>query len=135
MKILRLALTFFFISFIISCKESNIIGKWKRSGFTKYRRLLQNDTSSLGNLTISGDSTFFINGDGRKDIDTVPGWHTGVDFSGTWSIINKNLVFQYDPKENPFGLAFNIIRLTNRKLILVSTFDRKHKNKMKYKRI
>jgi Lipocalin-like domain len=131
----KFILLFLITTSILSCKESEIIGHWKRLDFEKYRKLLKNDTSAIGNLTISSDSTFFINGDGEKDIDTVAGWHTGGDFSGTWRIKNKKIVVQYDPELNPYGMQFEIRRLSKRKLVLGSPSDRKHKNLMKYKRL
>ena len=134
MRFKNLMLLFPAVIFIISCKESSIIGHWQNVDYKKYRKIIKNDTSSIGNLTISADSTIFINGDGKKTIDTVPGWHTGGDFSSTWSISNKMLVFKL-PEYSPYEMHFKIIRLTKRKLTLRSSFNRNHKSDLKYRRI
>jgi len=128
-------LLFLAFAFFLSCKESNIIGHWQNVDYKKYRKLIKNDTSSIGNLTIAADSTIFINGDGKKTIDTVHGWHTGGDFSSTLSIIsNKMLVFRL-PEYSPYGMQFKIVRLTKHRLTLRSSLSRNHKFDLKYRRI
>ncbi len=134
MVVQKSVLFFFTIAFIISCKESNIIGHWQNVDYKKYRKLIKNDTSSIGNLTISADSSIFINGDGKKTIDTLQGWHTGDDFSSTWTISNKMLVFRL-PEYSPYGMHFKIIRLTKHRLTLRSSLSRNHKFDLKYRRI
>ena len=127
-------LLFLAVVFFLSCKESNIIGHWQNVDYKKYQKIIKNDTSSIGNLTIASDSTVFINGDGKKTIDTVHGWHTGGDFSSTWSISNKMLVLRL-AEYSPYGMRFKIIRLTKRKLTLRSSFNRNHKSDLKYRRL
>lgn len=131
----KLILLFLAVVFFVSCKEFNIIGHWQNVDYKKYRKLIKNDTSSIGNLNIAADSTIFINGDGKKTIDTVPGWHTGGDFSSTWSIIGNKMLVLRLAEYSPYGMRFKIIRLTKHRLTLRSSFNRNNKSDMKYRRI
>ena len=79
-------------------------------------------------LEIRKDSTFHIEGDSSSQNSTIPGWHTGEEFNGTWELYNKNRLFlRMEPKENKMFVWYIIIKLTNNKLILRSGLDKNNK--------
>lgn len=124
------------ISILFSClfihaySQTSLIGKWRRVNTSVRNQDTANKHLRLGDLEIRTDSTFHIEGDTSTRNSTIPGWHTGVEFNGTWELHDTNrLTFWMEPKEDKMFLWFIIIKLTKDKLILRLGFnknDKKH---------
>jgi hypothetical protein len=117
MKKIKIAVLF--IGLCMQCySQAGLIGNWRREnpGIKDWL-----DTKQLrpGDLQIFPDSTFHIQGDTATQNSTIPGWHVGDDYKGTWEQRgNDYLTLWIGPKKEMMSLAFKIKKLTKEKLIL-----------------
>lgn len=89
-----------------------------------------------GDLKLSEDSTFHIEGDSTTNNSAMSGWHTGEERNGTWRLNGNRIVLYYEPKDDNLFLCFIIIKLTANNLVLEDGFSKKHKrNKITYLRL
>jgi hypothetical protein len=91
-----------------------------------------------GDLTLYPDSTFFIQGDSKSQNSTMPGWHSGADYKGTWNQPDSShLNLFLAPKLDGMFLPYLIVKLTSEKLVLISTFYNKKNERLylTYRRI
>ncbi len=121
-----------FISILFSChliqgrSQTSLIGKWRRVNSPIDN---QDTTRQWENLEIRTDSTFRIEGDSSTINSTIPGWHTSVEYNGTWELHDKKRLFLWmEPKESKMFLWFVIVRLTKNKLVLRLGFNKNEKN-------
>ena len=122
----KLLIVFLIFIMATSCKKYSVIGKWRRLD-TSLDSV--NNKSQIGDLTISSDSTFILNGGGKLDTPNTPGWYYGGDMSGTWSMPDKNhIIFQIGSEPDKIGLVYKIIDLDKTNMIIVSTLDIKVKD-------
>lgn len=116
--------------FINTYSQTSLIGKWRRANSTMSNDDTTNKQLKLGDLEIRKDSAFHIEGDTSIQNSTIPGWHAGDEYNGTWELqYNSRLYLWMEPKENKMFLWFIIIKLTKDKLILRLGFnkdDKKH---------
>jgi len=122
------------ISLLFSClfihaqSQTSLIGKWRRVNPTLSNQDTTNKQLKWGDLEIPIDSTFHIEGDTSTRNSTIPGWHSGDEYNGTWQLHDSNrLTFWMEPKESTMFLWFIIIKLTKDKLILRLGFDKSDK--------
>jgi hypothetical protein len=125
----RFLMSFLFIGlFMQAYSQVTVIGKWRRVNpnlnykDTAYKKL------KWGDLEIRSDSNFHIEGDSASQNSTIPGWHVGEEYNGTWELNGRNrLTLWMEPKENKMFLWFVIIKLTKEKLVLRLGFNRNDK--------
>ena len=114
--------------FVQSYSQTTVIGKWRRVN-TKTK--FQDGTfkqSNWGDLEIRADSTFHIQGDSSTKISTVPGWHVGDEYNGTWELHDSNrLTLWFDPREDKLFISYLIVKLVKNKLVLRGAFNLKSK--------
>ena len=106
-------------------KTKGITGTWIRQDYDSLSQALEDNKDHWGDLIFSADSTFTINGDSPEDTSTASGWHVGGIVKGKYSIDEDHLYLK--PKEWEkilFSLNYEIIELTNKKLVLLSAFDK-----------
>ncbi|MES2430750.1 MAG: hypothetical protein V4556_07410 [Bacteroidota bacterium] len=110
-----------FITLLVSCKQSSIIGKWQ------IRRPLL-DTNKMY-LIINKDSTYKRVDANGIDTSKISGWNFSNSF-GTWSKLNNHYLYLF-PNElqdivpekflsehQKFGFKYKIIHLKKKKLVL-----------------
>jgi hypothetical protein len=124
------------ISILFSCllihaySQTTLIGKWRRVNPTLSDQDTTNKQLKWGDLEIRSDSTFHIEGDTSTRNSTIPGWHSGDEYNGTWELHDKNrLTLWMEPKETKMFLWFIIVKLAKDKLVLrlgVDKNDKKH---------
>jgi hypothetical protein len=110
--------------------QINIIGKWRRVNPKSHFQDTTHKQLKWGDIEIRSDSTFHIEGDSSTKNSTIPGWHGGEEYNGTWELDDVNrLTLWMEPQENRMFLWFKIIKLTEKKLVLRLGFnidDKKH---------
>ena len=109
-----------------SCSQTEITGKWKLETNPSFDQGMRSNQSSWEGLILNSDSTFVIGEDTTEPIvhDTVPGWHTGGKFTGNWRVEGNKLLLHPADIEEPIYLSYEIIQLTFKRLVLLSTFDK-----------
>jgi hypothetical protein len=114
---------------LVSCHDfdgKTIVGKWERQSNDSLEKVLNGNKPHWGDITFLTDSTFTIHGDSQKDTSSasVPGWHVGGQVNGKYRI-EENYLYLTPEEWNKtlFSLNYQIIELTKRKLVLLSTFD------------
>ena len=116
--------------FIYTYSQTSLIGKWRRVDPNLNNQDTANKQLKSGDLEIRKDSTFHMEGDSLTQNSTIPGWHTGEEYNGTWELHDNNrLTLWTEPKKTKIFLWFIIIKLTKDKLILRLGFnmnDKKH---------
>ena len=112
--------------------QKSLIGKWRRVNQSANQDVNRSKQAQTSDLTLYPDSTFFIQGDSTTKNSTMPGWHSGTEYTGTWEQTDKNHLYLFPtPKQDRLFLPYIIVELTSEKLVLRSTFDNK-KNKLLY---
>lgn len=115
---------------LVSCHDfddKTIVGKWERQSNDSLEKVFNGNKPNWGDITFLPDSTFTIHGDSRKDTSSasVPGWHVGGQVKGKYRIEEHHLYLTPEDWNKPlFSLNYQIIELTKRKLVLLSTFDK-----------
>lgn len=99
--------------------QQSFIGHWRRVN----PNIKNQDTTSKepqwNDLQINADSTFHIEGNSSTKNSTIPGWHSGDEYNGTWELRDKNrLTLWLDRKKFRMYLSFIIISITENKLVL-----------------
>jgi len=103
-----------------SCRETEIMGKWRRMDILNSNLSEVNDSSKFGDLSISSDSTFFIVGSGKLDTSHISGWHGGASIDGIWRKPDRDHIILYiNPKENNYFLKYKVVSLSKRKLVII----------------
>ena len=131
-----LMITKILISILFSClfiqasSQTSLIGKWRRVNPTLSNQDTTNKQLKWGDLEIRTDSTFHIEGDTSIRNSTIPGWHTGDEYNGTWELHDNNrLTLWIEPKESKMFLWFIIVEVNKDKLILRLGFNKNEKNR------
>ena len=106
-----------------SCGQDDVTGNWRRVDIPIDNTKSQRSQHQMGDLTLSNDSTFFIYGGGKPDIPNTPGWHSGGDLAGFWSMPSKNHIIFRIGKEDRFGTELKIIKLDESNLVIALTGD------------
>lgn len=119
---------FLIIGFTYTNGQSNLIGKWRKVNPSLKNEVSQNKLNQPGDFLINPDSTFFILSDTAFRNSKVSGWHVGEELKGTWEQPDgTHLTLWLNPKSDRIFLSFVIIKLTNEKLVLRSSLERKRK--------
>jgi hypothetical protein len=108
----------------ISCNDKNsIVGVWRRTDFRGYYGSSDTNKIKPGDLIIQSDSTFFIKGSIKPDTSHIAGWHSGDDMHGTWTRPDKHhFILVPNGIDKKLGLAFNIISLDEKNLVVSLNF-------------
>ena len=135
-SILYFSMTLIFSVSLESCltnsKDKGIVGKWNRQSDDSLSKVIEGEKANWGDITFLEDSTFTINGDAQEDTSTasIPGWHVGGVLKGKYSIDENQLSLKPEEwKKTLFSLNYKIVELTNKKLVLLSTFDKEDTTK------
>lgn len=101
-----------------ACSGASPEGKWMR--VVSYPG---NDRFSAGTdtfyLEINSDSTFLYKSAGPLLHLPEPGWHTMLNFAGTWRIRDgKFIEFTLPPRQEMYVMPFRILRITNKQMQL-----------------
>ena len=128
------------VAAMMSCKEGEIIGRWRRMDSPMYNRYkVKKLDNSFGDLIFLKGSTFYIKGNSLPDTSHIPGWHAGGDLFGTWYKKDRThlVLMQNIGGRHNFGYVYKITTLNKHKLILISIFEKKRcfKKHMIYKRL
>jgi hypothetical protein len=116
--------------FVESSGQTTILGKWRRLNPTIKHQDITNKQSKFGDLEISTDSTFHIEGDSSSKNSTISGWHVGDEYNGTWGLHNSNrLTLWFEPKDDKMFLSYLIIKQTKQKLVLRSASNIKDRKR------
>jgi hypothetical protein len=108
--------------------QTSVIGKWRREIPTFTNQDTTNKQAKGGDLEIRTDSTFHIEGDTSTQNSTIPGWHAGDEYNGTWKLHdNDRLTLSMEPKDSKVFLPFIIVKMTKDKLILRLGFNNNEK--------
>lgn len=118
---------------ITSCSKYSVIGTWKRTNIQKFYPNQDSAQNSIGNLTLSQNSTFLVKGIDKFDTSNIPGWHTGSDIRGTWQQPDKkHIILLPSDMDRKFESLFNykIVTLDENNLVIVSVFESDKKKAM-----
>ena len=112
-----------FVFFVSSCKQSQIIGRWK----------LVDSKNGIGNLTIRSDLTFLVKGAPvSAKLDTIQGWHM-EDMTGKWKLFDKkHLVLSFNTsygQQINISLTDSIALLSKSNLILFKGVEKQNQTK------
>jgi hypothetical protein len=66
---------------------------------------------------MQGDTT------GRQVNDTISGWHVGGPLKGTWRLEGNHLLLFFGDLPFQFPLRYEIVQLTDDRLVLLSNLD------------
>jgi hypothetical protein len=117
--------------------QITLVGKWQRVNHNSKFPDTSNKQLTWGDIEIRSDSTFHIEGDSSTKNSTIPGWHVGEEYNGTWKLDDFNrLTLWMEPQEDSRFLWFKIIKLMKKKLVLRFGFNiDDRKNNIKYLRL
>jgi hypothetical protein len=98
-----------------ACNKNRIIGKWTHK--------IKHDG---GDIIFNPDSTYLIEGFPGYDPskDTVAGWSISGPIRRKWKIEKNNLLLQPGGLTANLYITYEIIQLTNKQLVLLSSFDK-----------
>ncbi len=131
-----LTLTLLFGICVASYCQSDLIGTWRRVKPYLKNQNFKNKKLYKGDLEIIADSTFHIQGNKVNLNSTIPGWHTGQDFKGTWEQNDSmHLTLWLEPKGSKLFFAYKIIKLTHNELVLRSLSKYNSGQDIKYVRL
>jgi hypothetical protein len=104
-------ITTLFISLLIACNHNiAVTGKWELIG----------SRNNVGDLTLSKDSTFFINGSHSKTESALNGFYN-EDKKGTWSKKdNKYLVLYLNQDRLRAKTMFKILSLSKKEMTIIA---------------
>jgi hypothetical protein len=119
-----IACLFLLVFFLSTYGQASLIGTWRHVAPQHKALDIASKHLKVGDLIIRSDSTFHIEGDSSTRNSTIPGWHVGDEYNGTWEQKN-NLLFLL--LENQPFLSFIIVKLTSERLVLRLGFDKKDK--------
>ena len=112
---------------VLACSDKvQIIGKWKRESNPNLEDQNLFESTGWGDIRFNADSTFNMKGDNtvRQVIDTISGWHVGGPMNGTWRIEENDLLLYFEDLSPQIPLRYEIVELTDRRLVLLSAHDK-----------
>jgi hypothetical protein len=132
MKLTKLLISILFLccGFINAPGQTSLVGNWRRVNPTLNVQDTNNRQLRWGDIEIRADSTFHNEGDTSTRNSTIPDWHSGDEYNGTWQLHDNNrLTLWIEPKESKMFLWFIIVKVTKDKLVLRSGFNKNEKNR------
>jgi hypothetical protein len=71
-------------------------------------------------LDLNADSTFSYSGANPILHDTIPGWHSSLNLTGTWSVRNEKILeFTLPPRQEMFVMPFRMVYISKNELHLL----------------